>query len=430
MYKKITALLCLTLSIVLFGFTASATDAINTVYVSGTAAEGGTGVISAPVSSLAEAYSLIGSMRNGTIYLMDTVSVSATSGDCFIAPTHIGKITISSADGYDGALDLSGVEHYHFGGETEFSSLELIANDLVLSADNHALILGEGITVSSLRGNSEYRNGHTFCGANINVTVYCPCENATAEITTADGSLYIFSGEYRSVSSWLGSSLTVDSGKINIFLGGVGDTDTLWVRYLCPGLFGSKALSPLTCNENTYVYVDVMLDSGANIAEFYSSTQNLLVGRICVNWKLFNNVCTDTVAIASSMLTPLSGSSCRITASVSREDAVLIAKAQRISGKNDVSVISECSASNHDYYTRPDGRIVCMACGYEKCRHLTTVTVETAPATCTDGIEYTTYCTDLCGDSVGKSYGTDVDPNNHSGYIPKYNYSETYSIMA
>ena len=47
MFKKITALLCLTLSIVLFCMAVSATDAestdINAIYVSGTAVESGTG---------------------------------------------------------------------------------------------------------------------------------------------------------------------------------------------------------------------------------------------------------------------------------------------------------------------------------------------------------------------------------------------------
>jgi len=47
MLKKITALLCLTFSIVLFCMAVSATDAettdIDVIYVSGTAAEGGTG---------------------------------------------------------------------------------------------------------------------------------------------------------------------------------------------------------------------------------------------------------------------------------------------------------------------------------------------------------------------------------------------------
>ena len=75
MFKKISALMCLTLSIVLFCMAVSATEAentdINAIYVSGTAAEGGTGVFSAPVSTLAEAYNLLG--NDGTIYLMDTV---------------------------------------------------------------------------------------------------------------------------------------------------------------------------------------------------------------------------------------------------------------------------------------------------------------------------------------------------------------------
>ena len=138
MFKKILALLCLTFSIVLFCTAVSATEAettdIDAIYVSGTAEEGGTGVVSAPVSTLFEAYNLLGS--NGTIYLMDTVSVSSTEGDCFIAPAHVGKITITSADGYNGALDLTEIKHFHFGGNTELSNIGIIANDVVLTADN------------------------------------------------------------------------------------------------------------------------------------------------------------------------------------------------------------------------------------------------------------------------------------------------------
>ena len=90
MHKKILALLCLTFSIVLFSVTAFAakTADTNVIYISGAATDGGTGSVSAPVGSLAEAYELLG--NNGTIYLLDTVTVSVTEGDCFIAPTHTG----------------------------------------------------------------------------------------------------------------------------------------------------------------------------------------------------------------------------------------------------------------------------------------------------------------------------------------------------
>lgn len=90
--------MCLTLSIVLFCMAVSATEAettdINAIYVSSTAEEGGTGVFSAPVSTLAEAYNILG--NSGTIYLMDTVSVSATS------EKHRGRFCVLTvANGYE-----------------------------------------------------------------------------------------------------------------------------------------------------------------------------------------------------------------------------------------------------------------------------------------------------------------------------------------
>ena len=171
MHKKILALLCLTFSIVLFSVTAFAakTADTNVIYVSGTAAEGGTGSVSAPVGSLAEAYELLG--NNGTIYLLDTVTVSATEGACFIAPTHTGKITVTSAPGYDGALNLTGVKHFHFGGETEWNDLAIIANELVLSADNHVLTMGEGLTVSSPSDETLYRGGHEYCAVRVHLVL-------------------------------------------------------------------------------------------------------------------------------------------------------------------------------------------------------------------------------------------------------------------
>lgn len=92
MHKKILALLCLTFSIVLFSVTAFAAETADTnvIYVSGTAAEGGTGSVSAPVGSLAEAYELLG--NNGTIYLLDTVTVSEHTGDGFACFSHSSPV--------------------------------------------------------------------------------------------------------------------------------------------------------------------------------------------------------------------------------------------------------------------------------------------------------------------------------------------------
>ncbi|MBQ6893030.1 MAG: hypothetical protein IJN48_02385, partial [Clostridia bacterium] len=136
MFKKQKALMCLVFSIVLFCMAVSATEAettdINAIYVSEHAAEGGTGSIDAPVATLAEAYTLVG--NSGTIYLMDTVRVSSTSGDCFIAPAHAGKVTITSADEYNGALDLTEIRHFHFGGDTELNNIGIVANEVVLTA--------------------------------------------------------------------------------------------------------------------------------------------------------------------------------------------------------------------------------------------------------------------------------------------------------
>lgn len=428
MYKKITALLCLTLSIVLFGFTASATDAINTVYVSGTAAEGGTGVISAPVSSLAEAYSLIGSIRNGTIYLMDTVSVSATSGDCFIAPTHIGKITVSSADGYDGALDLSGVEHYHFGGETEWSNIGIIANELVLTADNHIVTMGDGLTMSSTSGNTVYRGGHTFCGARVHLAAYAPCDTASGACETAGGELNVYSGEYWTVSAWYGDAVTLTGGSTFIHLDTRNENDSIRLRYLCPGLYCAEWNGCLTADDVT---VNIAVNDGLNVVEAYRFTHNSFAGSMTVNWLLHESAQGSATVFVAKDFYPAYDAECTLNVYADQSNATAKASASLLmrgvtvtylgdnSGNTPISTF--CTDGTHSIVAEKDGRLLCILCGYEQCRHRTkSVITTTGTPDCSSG--YLTYsrCTDLCGEELEPYYDDNVDPGNHADYLQEY----------
>lgn len=99
---------------------ASAEDEINldTVYLSALGDDTAAGDSAALVTTLTQACALL-SADGGTIYLTDEVSVTATLGDCFIEPVHTDKITITSAAGCDGGVDLTEVEHFHFAGEIE-----------------------------------------------------------------------------------------------------------------------------------------------------------------------------------------------------------------------------------------------------------------------------------------------------------------------
>ena len=155
MQRKFKFALCIFLAIVALLCTASAVD----IYVSADGDDTAAGTADAPVATLTQAYTLLGT-DGGTVLLADTVPVTATSGDCYIEPTHSAKITVTSAPDANGALNLTGIEHFHFSGETEWNSIGISANEVVLTADNNIVTMGQGLTVSSPSSDTEYRSGH------------------------------------------------------------------------------------------------------------------------------------------------------------------------------------------------------------------------------------------------------------------------------
>lgn len=155
MQRKLTLALCIFLAILALMCTASALD----VYISSTGDDTAAGTADAPVATLTQAYTLLGT-DGGTVLLADAVPVTATSGDCYIEPTHSAKITVTSAPDANGALDLTGIEHFHFSGETEWNNIGISANEVVLTADNNIVTMGQGLAVSSPSQDSEYRGGH------------------------------------------------------------------------------------------------------------------------------------------------------------------------------------------------------------------------------------------------------------------------------
>ena len=155
MQRKLTLALCIFLAILALMCTASALD----VYISSTGDDTAVGTADAPVATLTQAFTLLGT-DGGTVLLANTVPVTATSGDCYIEPTHSAKITVTSAPDANGVLDLTGIEHFHFSGETEWNSIGILANEVVLTADNNIVTMGQGLAVSSPSQGSEYRGGH------------------------------------------------------------------------------------------------------------------------------------------------------------------------------------------------------------------------------------------------------------------------------
>lgn len=155
MQRKLTFALCIFLAIFTLMCTASAVD----IYVSADGDDTAAGTADAPVATLTQAYTLLGT-DGGTVLLADAVPITATSGDCYIEPTHSAKITVTSAPDANGALDLTSIKHFHFSGETEWNNIGIVANEVVLTADNNIVTMGQGLTVSSPLPDTEYRGGH------------------------------------------------------------------------------------------------------------------------------------------------------------------------------------------------------------------------------------------------------------------------------
>ena len=351
---------------------------------------------------------------------MDTVSVSSTSGDCFIAPTHTGKITITSADGYDGKLDLMAVEHFHFGGDTEFNNIGIIANEVVLSAGNHTVTMGEGLEMSSPSAEI-YRGGHTYCGAKIHLAAYAPCETANITCEAAGGRLNVYSGEYWSVSAWYGENVTITGGETFISFDTQTEKEKIWVRYLCPGLYGMTIDSTLSCAGSE---VTLLIESGVNTAELYRFTKNHFSGSMTVNWLLKDSAQGNATAFIAKDFYPTNEAECRLNVFVEQTNIAAKSCAQLLvhgmadmyggdnSGKAELSCYCDMKET-HKIEPQSDGRLICFYCGFEQCRHLYTTETLCEPATCTSQAYYKLTCDDLCGE-VSYYYKGEYDPTNHS----------------
>lgn len=206
MQKILTRIFSVAVFLIVLALPAFATD--RAVYVSAAAAETGTGTAADPLPTLEAAFAQVGS--GGTIYLIGTVPVQPNRGQCFAEPTHTAPITVTGAPGEDGALDLSALAHYHFGGNTEWRELRLLTDETVLSAEGWNVTLGTGITVSAADG-----------GAGLRLTLGCVCKNVNADGTAVNGTLLVRSGEYESVSTWYGGAVTVKDTKAVLRLGAV-----------------------------------------------------------------------------------------------------------------------------------------------------------------------------------------------------------------
>ena len=429
MQRRIVFLLSIFLAIFALVFTASATD----IYVSDVGDDTAAGTVDAPVATLEQAYTLLGA-NGGRVLLMDTVTVSTTNNDCFIEPTHSGKITMTSAIGTNGALDLTDLKHFHFSGETEWNNLEIVAGDIVLSADNHCLTMGEGLTVSTANTSSvEYRGGHRFCGAKLHLTAYCPCETADTTITAAGGRLNVYSGEYQSISAWYGGEVELSGGETVIVLDARNPADSIWTRYLCPGLFGNLPREALT--GQNFPTVTLVIGKHLNAVETYRTTQNVLKGRLKVNWVLKGSVQGDATAITAWDCTFGSGASCNVKVYADQDNipayasAGLLLRSTPSTGSYMLHALTEYS-HDHEIYTAVDGRLLCCFCEYEQCRHLTTEDVVTTPPSCRAYGVLTTFCTDICKEVLSEQEIPEYNQNEHYGNEIYYRYSTTYDFMA
>lgn len=436
MNKKLAAILIFTVCIV--SMIAGVQAAEGVVYVSEIGDDTAYGTAEAPVKSIERAYELLGS-AGGRVYVQGEVTVRAATGRCIAEPVHTGKITVAGS-GADATLSFSGdgEVHYHLGGDTEFRQLRIRDNSekgVVFTADHHVLTMGEGIEIVGEANGVSFHGGHAYSGARVRLASYCPCGAVETARSSAGGAVHVYSGEYWSVSAWYGGAVNVSGGSTEINLGTQNSADTLWVRYLCPGLLGAKMDEPLTSTNAT---VTVTVSSGLNTAEPYVFTQNAFTGKMTVNWVLKApvegkagallpmNCVPDTDAVctlnvyADQTRSNVKNSALRLV----RESGNLYAGAH--TGKN--TLAEYCAGYGHDIRTQSNGRLICALCGYEQCRHRTWETTVLQAPTCKQGAFVSRRCTDLCKQDLGTRYETEKDPNNHAG-IPRYGYSASSKIL-
>ncbi len=103
--------------------------------------------------------------------------------------------------------------------------------NIVICAQNHKLVMGEGITVQDL--GSVTLNGETVACTEAKLCVIGGFPGANAEGQTIDSDITIRSGDYRFIGGWNYNASTND-GKSIITIGKTNPDDTLQVEYLTP----------------------------------------------------------------------------------------------------------------------------------------------------------------------------------------------------
>ena len=421
MQKILTRIFSVAVFLIVLALPAFATD--RAVYVSAAAAGTGTGTAADPLPTLEAAFAQVG--NGGTIYLIGTVPVQPNRGQCFAEPTHTAPITVTGAPGEDGALDLSALAHYHFGGNTEWRELRLLTDETVLSAEGWNVTLGTGITVSAADG-----------GAGLRLTLGCVCKDANTGGTAVNGTLLVRSGEYESVSTWYGGAVTVKDTKAVLRLGAVRAGESVRVRTLCPGLLGATPAQPLRASA-TEIYVEI--GDGVRVTRPYRFTQNVFSGSMTVNWLLGATAKVRASVFAPTDCYPAAGAVCKLKIFTAQEDA---------SAKNcarllqrglpgyytlqcaDTDITNFCTVQGHAIRTMPDGRKICGLCGYEQCRHRTSADVVTIPATCKTPGEKRLQCTDLCKGYLSDPVTLPIDADHHAPYAIRTSYDPRYERYA
>lgn len=437
MQKKYISIFCILLSIFALMCTAEAVD----VYVSNTGNDAAAGTAEAPVKNLARAYAILGT-NGGTIYVQDAVTVTATKNNCFIEPVHSGNVTILGCTN-DAALifNNSGASHYHLRGTTKFSDLTITDNTpdgVIITADNHRLIMGKGLQMSSARTDVTYSGGHRYCGARISlVASYLNEQGNLTSGTAGGGSLEVNSGEYWSVSAWRGGAVTVPGGEVKMHFGSDVDTEEIWVRYLSPGLFGSLPDAPLTGEANTgaqYPAVSIVIRDGFGMASPYCVTQNAFSGQMTVNWILCSPILGIASAFAPKEFYPESDAEYSVNLYMNPSDANVAASAKRLTAslpetRVKSKPIDNVCVSQHQAYNYNPQKRICLNCGQNLCLHRTFQYIVTQASTCSVPGVKLQQCTDTCGEIIATLPLT-LDPNNHAGHRIKTTYDPTRKRMA
>ena len=363
-------------------------DSGETVYVSQNGVTSGAqiGTQQYPYKNFTDAVAYAAGLgKDATVVILDRAEVPAK----YSSPSFAGTITVRG-----GTLVTN--NRLHLNGKFVFEHLCLSNNvALVIAAQGHKLVMGEGITV---QGKEIYLVGGYENSLNKNSDI--PATGYSTDITIRSGTYYAIGGGNRFLDG-------AYSGNIRVTLGKTNPSDTLAIT-------STLVTGSLNYDGGNHVFATMIFDGDVDSIQTYRPIGHAAAG---VQGRFDVDVVVRGASVISTGSADLRGHDYTINVYADERVKGAMTFAASIVGQDNVQPYSRYCAKINGTHPDADGNRICDNCGaVTDCKHTNGEWRATEEATCKSRGQYVWFCYDCQRNIDGMTKTGDAfDMENHVG---------------